>query len=320
MTDASQPPDLPSPPSPPSLPPACSPDAAALRHQRLRLAGLQQPPWLHEEVARRLATKLEPIRIEPADWVDWSAWLGVGEGVVAQRYPQARRWVVEPSPELAERSRLRARAPGGWLGRLLSSKPAVLTEPVGQAPWPRDGVQMLWANMTLHGAPDLKALMAAWHRHLSIGGFLMCSGLGPDTARELRTLYRELGWPMPTIDFIDMHDLGDELLQAGFSDPVMDMERLTLTWATPEAMLDELRTWGGNVSRGRMPGLRTPRWKVGLMERISERLTQADGRIALTVELVYGHAVKPEPRAKVAPETRVSLDDMRRMVRKPGHP
>jgi len=320
MTDASLPSPSPSPAPAASLPPPCAPDPVALRHQQQRLAGLPQGPWLHEEVARRLATKLEPIRIEPTDWVDWSAWLGAGEGVVAQRYPQARRWVVEPTAELAERSRLQARAPGGWLGRLLSSRPLVLTEPVGQAPWPRDGVQMLWANMTLHGAPDLKALMGTWHRHLSIGGFLMCSGLGPDTARELRALYREQGWPMPTIDFIDMHDLGDELLQAGFSDPVMDMERLTLTWGSPEAMLEELRTWGGNVAHGRVAGLRTPRWKRGLLDRIRERMAQPDGRIALTVELVYGHAVKPEPRAKVAPETRVSLDDMRRMVRKPGHP
>ena len=300
--------------------PPCAPDAIALGRQRRRLAGLAQRPWLHEEVARRLAAKLEPIRIEPTDWIDWSAWLGGGEGLVAQRYPQARRWVVEPTPELAERSRLEARAQGGWLGRLLSARPPVLTEPVTQVPWPRGGVQMLWANMTLHGASDLKALMGAWHRHLAIGGFLMCSGLGPDTARELRGLYRELGWPAPTIDFVDMHDLGDELLQAGFSDPVMDMERLTLTWAGPEAMLDELRTWGGNVARGRARGLRTPRWRQALVDVIRERMTQPDGRVALTVELVYGHAVKPEPRAKVAPETRVSLDDMRRMVRKPGHP
>lgn len=320
MTDASLPSPVPSPALAASLPPPCAPDPTALHRQHLRLAALPQRSWLHEEVARRLATKLEPIRIDPADWVDWSAWLGAGEGPVVERYPQARRWVVEPTPELAERSRLQARAPGGWLGRLLSSKPLVLTEPVGQAPWPRDGVQMLWANMTLHGAPDLKALMGTWYRHLAVGGFLMCSGLGPDTARELRGLYRELGWPMPTIDFIDMHDLGDELLQAGFSDPVMDMERLTLTWASPEAMLDELRTWGGNVAQGRVAGLRTPRWKLGLLDRIRERLVQPDGRIALTVELVYGHAIKPEPRAKVAPETRVSLDDMRRMVRKPGHP
>ncbi len=320
MTDAPLPSSAPQPsPAAIALPP-CAPDPAALRHQHLRLAHLSERPWLHEEVARRLAAKLEPIRIEPTDWVDWSAWLGAGEGLVAERYPQARRWVVEPTPELAERSRMQARAQGGWLGRLLSSRPPVLTEPVAQAPWPKDGVQMLWANMTLHGAPDLKALIGAWHRHLAIGGFLMCSGLGPDTARELRGLYRELGWPMPTIDFIDMHDLGDELLQAGFSDPVMDMERLTLTWASPEAMLDELRTWGGNVSRGRMAGLRTPRWKQGLLGHIRERLARQDGCVALTVELVYGHAVKPEPRARVAPETRVSLDDMRRMVRKPGHP
>src|SRR3989344_2794677 len=244
---------------------------------------------------------------------------GAGPQLAAALCPRCRR-PAPPAPELAERSRQQARAPGGWLGRLLSARAPVLAEPVSQAPWPKEGAQMLWANMTLHGAPDLKAVMTTWHRHLAIGGFLMCSGLGPDTARELRALYRELGWPMPTIDFIDMHDLGDELLQAGFSDPVMDMERLTLTWASPQAMLEELRTWGGNVARGRLPGLRTPRWKERLVERIRERLAQPDGRIALTVELVYGHAVKPEPRAKVAPETRVSLDDMRRMVRKPGHP
>ncbi len=323
MTDAPLPPSSPLSPSSAvadGLPPPCSPDPVALRRQHERLAALRQRPWLHDEVARRLAAKLEPIRIEPSDWVDWSAWLGGGQSHVAQRYPQARRWVVEPTSALAERSRLSARAQAGWLGRLLSAQPVVLTEPVRQAPWPKEGVQMLWANMALHGAPDLRALMSTWCRHLAVGGFLMCSGLGPDTARELRGLYRELGWPMPTIDFIDMHDLGDELLQAGFSDPVMDMERLTLTWASPEAMLEELRTWGGNVSRGRMPGLRTPGWKQRLIQHMGERLVQPDGRVALTVELVYGHAVKPEPRAKVAPETRVSLDDMRRMVRKPGHP
>ncbi len=227
------------------LPPPCSPDPVALHRQLERLAVPRQRPWLHDEVARRLAAKLEPIRIEPLDWVDWSAWLGGGQSVVAQRYPQARRWVVEPTPALAERSRLSARAEAGWLGRLLSAQPVVLTEPVSQAPWPKAGVQMLWANMTLHGAPDLKALMSTWCRHLSIGGFLMCSGLGPDTARELRGLYRDLGWPMPTIDFIDMHDLGDELLQAGFSDPVMDMERLTLTWASPEPCLESCGRGGG---------------------------------------------------------------------------
>ena len=315
MTDAPSPaPDSLPAPAVGDLPPS-APDVVAMRRQQRRLAGLAQRPWLHEEVARRLASKLDPIRIEPADWIDWSAWLGGGDELVKQRYPQARRWVVEPTPELAERSRQLARASGGWLGRLLSARAPVLTEPVAQVPWPREGVQMLWANMTLHGASDLKGLMKSWHRHLAVGGFLMCSGLGPDTARELRSLYRDLGWPLPTIDFIDMHDLGDAMAKAGFSDPVMDMERLTLTWPDAQAMLAELHTWGGNVAHGRHAGLRTPRWKACLEAALNEHLRRPDGRLGLTLELVYGHAIKPEPRASVAPETRVSVDDMRRMVR-----
>ena len=303
----------------------------AVRRQLRRLAHLPEAPWLHQEVARRLADKLGPIRLTPQTWIDWSAWLGGGSAQVLARYPQARRWVVEPEAVLAARSAQAETeaSPRGW--RTLWRKPdvrdVVHTEPVSDAvPWRVPdahgvaGVQMLWANMTLHGASDLPGMLAGWHRHLATDGFLMCSGLGPDTARELRAVYRGMGWPLPTIDFIDMHDLGDELVRAGFADPVMDMERLTLTWATPQAMVDELRTWGGNVAQGRFAGLRTPAWRERLMAAIDQHMRQPDGRIALTVELVYGHALKPLPRAKLAAETRVALADMRQMVRKKGQP
>ncbi|WP_290905754.1 biotin synthase [Aquabacterium sp.] len=318
----------------PEAAPACAPSAVALRRQLRRLSQLPEAPWLHQEVARRLAEKLGPIRLTPRDWIDWSAWLGAGAVPVQARYPVAQRWVVEPHAALAARS-LQAEAeaaPRGW--RTLWRKPdpseRVHTEPVSDpAPWRvpdaqglqgAQGVQMLWANMALHGASDLPGLLAGWHRHLAVEGFLMCSGLGPDTARELRAVYRGMGWPLPTIDFIDMHDLGDELVRAGFADPVMDMERLTLTWASPQAMLDELRTWGGNVAHGRFAGLRTRAWRDRLLAAIDQHMRQPDGRIALTVELVYGHALKPMPRAKLAPETRVTLADMRQMVRKKGQP
>lgn len=305
----------------PAQVPACAPAEAALRRQMDRLACLPEAPWLHQEAARRLAAKLAPIRLNPSDWIDWSAHLGAGAELVAAQYPQARRWAVEPHPALRERSRqqLAAQASRSWRTLWRKELPQVWSpRELSGAPWRPDGVQMLWANMTLHAAHDLPGLMAAWFREMAIGGFLMCSGLGPDTARELRELYRELGWPLPTIDFVDMHDLGDELVQAGFADPVMDMETLTLTWATPEAMLAELRTWGGNVATGRFAGLRTPRWRRRLEQVLADRLIRPDGRLGLTVELIYGHAIKPELRARVAPETRVSLDDMRRMVRKAG--
>lgn len=306
--------------------PACAPHVIALQRQTRRLATLPEAPWLHQEVARRLAGKLAPIRLQPQNWIDWSAFLGGGAALVQAQYPDAQRWVVEPSGELAQRSQtlLTQTAQRDWRKLWRREVPVVHVEPVSlEVPWRRegaDGAQMLWANMTLHASADLPGLMRRWHAHLAVGGFLMCSGLGPDTARELRAVYAALGWPLPTIDFIDMHDLGDELAQAGFADPVMDMERLTLTWATPEALLAELRTWGGNVAQGRFAGLRTPRWRLRLLDALGEHLLRPDGRLGLTVELVYGHAIKPEPRVKVEAEARVSLQDMKRMIRKADKP
>ena len=300
-----------------------APSATALTRQARRLA--QAPaPWLNEEVARRLADKLGPIRLAPKTWLDWSAHLGGGAALVGQAYPQARRQLAEPHAVLgaASMAASSAAAPQGWASRLLGRRPSgpQVWAPGEGGSWPPPpgGVDLVWANMALHTTHDLPGLMALWHRSLAVDGFLMASGLGPDTARELRSLYAELGWGLPTVQFVDMHDLGDDLVRAGYADPVMDMERLTLTWATPEALLAELRTWGGNVALGRFEGWRTPRWRRSLLKALQERLTGPDGRLALTLELVYAHAIKPVPRAALAPETKVSLDDMRQMVRRPG--
>lgn len=297
---------------------ACAPSPVAVQRQIRRLATLPSPPWLHQEVARRLAEKLDPIKLEPQSWLDWSAFMGAGCELVQKRYPQAQRHVVEPVAALAVRSQTEAEqsAQRTWRTLFRRDVAEVFQEPVVQAPWLPGGAQMLWANMTLHASADLPAMMAQWHRHLSVDGFLMCSGLGPDTARELRAVYRQVGWPLPTVDFIDMHDLGDELVKAGFADPVMDMETLTLTWATAEEMLAEWRTWGGNVAEGRFAGLRTPRWRQRLLDALTASLQRPDGRLGLTIELVYGHAIKPLPRVKLEAESRVSLEDMRTMMRR----
>ena len=306
----------------PSLPtalPAVAPHPASVDRQLRRLATLPEAPWLHAEVGRRLAEKLQAIRIEPTHWVDWSAWLGAAQGEVQSRYPQARRWVYEPLPDMAERSRQQwqaAHAAPWWKPWHKAQAPVFSQWPVPDAAWPAEGAGLLWANMTLHGALDLPGLFKAWHRMLGVGGFVMCSGLGPDTGRELRALYQAMGWGLPTIDFIDMHDLGDAMAKAGFADPVMDMEHLTLTWPDAETLLAECRTWGGNVAAGRHAGWRTPRWRARMLQALHEHLRRPDGRLGLTLEVVYGHAIKPEPRAAVAAETRVSMDDMRRMVRK----
>jgi len=174
--------------------------------------------------------------------------------------------------------------------------------------------QLVWANMMLHAVQDPPVLMARWQRALAVDGFLMFSSFGPDTLRELRDLYARLGWPAPTPAFVDMHDLGDMLVHAGFADPVMDQETLTLSWASPQALLAELHALGGNIAPGRMAGLRTPRWRQRL-ERELQALAGPDGRPALRFEIAYGHAFKALPRALPDAPTTVSLEEMRSLVR-----
>ncbi|MEQ1715716.1 MAG: methyltransferase domain-containing protein [Hyphomicrobium sp.] len=179
--------------------------------------------------------------------------------------------------------------------------------------------QVVWANMMLHAEPDPPALVRRWHELLSIDGFVMFSCLGPGTLVELRALYGRLGWPNPAAAFVDMHDLGDMLVHAGFSDPVLDQETLTLHWPDATALLAELRTLGANAAPDRHAGLRTPRWRDRLVRELAT-LAGPDGRLRLSFEVVYGHAFKAAPRARAGEPTSISLHDMRTMVRahRPG--
>ena len=294
-------------------------DAIALARVLRRLNRAAEAPWLHAEVARRMGERLSLIRMKPARVLDWGAFLGASQSVLAQAYPQARIDAVEADPERRERTAAaRAAAPAPWWSarRWAVARPTVLLESevgAGQA-------DLVWANMTLHGVADPQALMRQWQRALTVDGFLMFSTLGPGTLAQLRVLYAEQDWPAAHAPFVDMHDLGDMLIEAGFADPVMDQEQIQLSWPTADALLAELRQLGGNIAladegRGaRASGLRTPRWRRRL-EGALAATADSSGRITLGFELVYGHAVKPAPRPRLAAETRVPLDDLRAMVR-----
>jgi malonyl-CoA O-methyltransferase len=279
----------------------------ALYRRRVRQS---EPPWLHREIARRMAERLPVIKLQPKTLVDWGGSAGASDEFLAATYPKARRIIVEPTAELADKAR-EAHKPAWWSASRWSG-PAV--DVVTSSQLQDQSAELLWSNMALHAAIDPPAVLLQWQRTLVVGGFVMYSCFGPDTVRELRALYRALGWPAPTIDFVDMHDLGDMMVHAGFADPVMDQESLTLTWDSPQALLAELRTLGSNASPARFDGLRGKAWLARLEDAL-RRKAGADGRIAMTFEISYGHAFKAQSRVRGATETSVSLDEMRAMVR-----
>ena len=286
-------------------PPTLDPLAVA------RWQGLAQheSPWLHDEVARRMEARLQWILREPRHWLHWEPLRGgwAAHELLQRRYPKAQAHTqVQHS---RERDWVDERLQGRWWqpSRWLSAPRA-----------PEGGVDLLWANMGLHLSADPEALIRQWHGALAVDGFLMFSCLGPDTLRELRSLYHELGWPPAGHEFTDMHDWGDMLVQAGFAEPVMDMERIELTFESPERLLQELRELGRNFHPQRFGALRGRGWHVRLLDSL-RRLARPDdgGRLRLGFEIVYGHAFKPAPRLSVTPETRVSLDQMRDTLRRP---
>jgi len=284
-------------------PPTIDPSAA----RRWQRAAPARSPWLHEEVGRRMAERLQWIRLEPEAWADWDAVRGGLEAhsLVAARYPKAPCWVVEDEPKRADAARSAIKR--AWWR---PGAPAL-----HHASVPESAVRMLWANMALHMAADPQELVARWHRALAVDGFLMFSCFGPDTVRELKALYAAQGWPSPAHEFTDMHDWGDMLIHAGFAEPVMDMERITLTWETPQRMFSELRELGANLHPARFAGLRGRQWRNELDQQAGHLLRGPDGRLALTFEIIYGHAIKPPPKVRVASESAVSVKDLQSLLR-----
>ncbi|MGM9483794.1 class I SAM-dependent methyltransferase [Roseateles sp. NT4] len=283
-------------------------DAAAVRHQSRRLASAAQPPWLHEEVAGRMAERLTYIKLQPRRVLDASPALGASGELLRRAYPDAEMLWHEADAVLAARTAL-ARQRNWWQKLRGASSGQVDALPA------RPEVDLLWSNMALHACADLPGVLAAWQASIAVGGFVMFSCLGPDSFVELRPLYARAGWGRPAPDWWDMHDIGDLVLKAGFADPVMDQQRLRLTWASAESLLADLRSLGGNLAPSRYAGLRGRAWKAALLAQL-ETLRDADGKLALTLELVFGHAFKAAPRLTVAAETHVSIDAMRATLRK----
>jgi malonyl-CoA O-methyltransferase len=294
--------------SAPERPPSLDPVAAARWAKRL---GALNSPWLHEEVASRMQERLDFIKLEPALWAHWEPLRGglMAHRALQKRYPQAQSWLVSAQPQQALQARKALQGPWWQMSRWFGPRVQVGMPPEAQ-------VQMLWANMFLHNIADPQTCLKQWHRALEVDGFLMFSCWGPDTLRDLRSAYVQQGWPAPAHEFTDMHDWGDMLVQAGFAEPVMDMERITLTFESPARLLTELRELGRNLHVERFPGLRGRQWKEQL-DAVLMTLAQPEdgGRLSLSFEVVYGHALKPRPRAKLSAHTEIGIDQMRQMLR-----
>ena len=249
--------------------------------------------------------RLSLIKLLPR-WI-LDAGCGAGRDLLPlqQRYPQAQLLGIDAAlPMLRAASaatgvtrsalqNLFARLIGS--DRLASPGALLGCADFAQLPLSARSIDLLWSNLALHWHPQPHAVLAEWARVLRTDGLLMFSCFGPDTFAELREAFDACGLRARVLPFVDLHDYGDMLQAAGMADPVMDMEKITITYHDPAALLADVRAFGGNPLSDRPRGLQPPKSWRRVLQALDQRRTD-EGRIRLTIEVVYGHAFRAEPK------------------------
>jgi malonyl-CoA O-methyltransferase len=276
-------------------------DRDALERRTVRRAFARAAPTydahavLQREVAQRMRTRLDYVKIEPRRVADIGCGTGEATAALAQRFPQAAIVGVDLALPMLAQAAARM-APRSWLARLArggARRPVLVCADAEHLPLATGSVDLAWSNLMLQWLDTPTAAFAEFARVLATGGLVSFTTFGPDTLKEVRAAFDD-GRPHVS-RFVDMHDLGDALLAAGFADPVVDMEYITLTYATPRALLAELKGIGAtNALAGRARGL-FGRHALARVEAALEA-TRRDGRIAATYEVIYGHAWKAAPK------------------------
>jgi malonyl-CoA O-methyltransferase len=175
-------------------------------------------------------------------------------------------------------------------------------------------VDLVFSNLMLQWCDDVPGALAEVRRVLSPGGLFACSTFGPDTLHELRASWATVDADSHVNRFLDLHDVGDALVRAGFVEPVLDVERVVLTYPDSFALMRDLKAIGAhNATRGRPRGL-TGRARMDRMSAAYERFRR-DGRVPATFEVLYatawGAALAPTAPV-IAGEARISVDAIRR--------
>jgi malonyl-CoA O-methyltransferase len=270
-----------------------------------RVARLPAHDALLREVGRRLIQRLDYVRLAPQRIADIGCGCGGARAALLARYPAATWIGVDLSLPMLRAAEARAGLFARWLRRPRAFR--VCAE-AGALPFADATIDLAFSNLMLHWHPAPHTVFPEWKRVLRTDGLLMFSCFGPDTLKQLRAACAVALPDARPLAFVDMHDFGDMMVAAGLATPVMDAEVLTLTYASPQALLREVSALGGNPRADRRTALVSTRQAHALLDAL-EAQRDANGRIALSFEIAYGHAWKPQPRAPG--QTRVPLDRLR---------
>ncbi len=229
--------------------------------------------WLQDEIADRMLQKLDIVKLDVKDILIAPDFPGKHLASFAKRFPKACiHSLVED--DVSHFELLRSKVLAHWRAVLQPGKTSALVAygASEKLNLPDNSVDLVFSNLLLQDLPDPRLFLQECHRVLREGGLVSFSYLGPDTGKELRTLESGVVRMQNLLSPWDMHDMGDALLAERFSDPVMDMEYLTLEYEQANLLLADCDA-------------------LGLIQKpLSEVAKEDIFPKKLTLEVVYGHA------------------------------
>lgn len=242
---------------------------------------------LQREIGRRMIERLDLVKMQPRVILDLGAGTGYAAEALLERYRKARVIALDFALPMLYQARRR----GGWLRR-----PECVCGDLERIPVADGSVDLIYSNAAIQWSNDIEATFREFFRVLKPGGLLMFSTFGPDTLKELRAAWSAADGHTHVSRFPDMHDLGDALVRVKFADPVMDVDRMTLTYASVSELMSDLKVLGAhNVTTGRHRGL-TGKGRIRAMTGAYEAFREG-GLLPASYEVVYGHAWAPEAPA-----------------------
>jgi malonyl-CoA O-methyltransferase len=236
--------------------------------------------------------KLRCVKLQPARIIDVGSGTGWGTRQLGERYPKADIMALDIAIGMLQA----ARGTSGWWQKIFAGKrESFVCADVEALPVAPNNVDIIWSNLALQWCNDLPSTFVELKRVLKVEGLLMFSTFGVDTLKELRVAFSDVDGYNHLSRFIDLHDIGDMLVEAGFADPVMEMEKITLTYNDVRAVMQDLKSIGAhNATAGRASGM----MGKSTWQRITENYEKLrrDGKLPATFEIIYGHAWKPAPK------------------------
>ena len=263
---------------------------------------------LQAETGQRLFERLQYFNIQPRRILDLGCGTGYFSQQLKQRFPKAQIVSCDLSAKMLEQVRTKHR----WLNKW----PLVQAD-MQQLPFASQSFDLIFSNQVIHWAESMPSLFSELYRVLNHQGCILFSTLGPDTFSELRNSFSAIDDYAHVNDFLDMHDIGDGMLQANFLDPVVDMEKLSVHFKSLTDLVRSLKDQGvKNIHSKRRRGLMTPRQWQSLTHAFESMKTE-DGRYPLSYEVVYGHAWKNADRGiQRGNETVIPIRSIKRFVQR----